>query len=273
MASTSQSATQLLRGPGKLFLQTYGTFPNEAVGYTVDGVKIKIDATYEEDTADEVLEPIASAMTSRRTTISGNLKQVNVDLLSRILGITASTTNLALTGDPEELENSLLFDMTRADGCPVILYLPRAKSDGNLELDIKRGSGVSLPFSFKSLYASGGFLRTGPAAVQTATLSTNTFARTNAAPSANIAWYSISGESAAADTLTDITGGTTLVDGELIRIQISAITMPITIVHGSGVIETSTSADFILTKLADWIDLRYDLANTKWIEVARHDAA
>lgn len=273
MATVSRSSTKQLRGPAQLFVASHGTWPSEALGYTDGPLEITVDQSYEEDEAQEVLEPISSVLTSRRVTLAAKLKQVEPDVISRILGITPSDLNLALTGDPEELELAVLAVCTRDDKAPVYVYLPRVKSEGGLSLAIGRGKSSPVDFSVKTLYEAGGYIRFA-LAVATATIATGAAARVNTAPTTQIAHIKLAGESAAADTLDDITlGATALADGEIVRLQIAAIAAPITVKHAAGVIALTGAADFVMTKLADWVDLRYDLAGTVWNEIARHDAA
>jgi hypothetical protein len=79
------------------------------------------------------------------------------------------------------------------------------------------------------------------------------------------------GEGAAADDLDSITAAD-LVDDETLRLMIYSTSQPITLKHLNGTLELTGDVDFIMTKTTDWIDLKYDLAGTKWVETARYDS-
>lgn len=273
MATTTKNEKKQLRGPSLILLAMFGTFPSEQVGYTDDKVEIEVEASQEEDEAQECLEPISSVTTKRRLMIAVPVAQVEPDNLHRVLGITPDGGNFALSGEVEEIELAALVVNTRDDSCPVYAFHPRMKSDGKLKLAIGRGKAVRVPINLKSLRAAGSYFRFGSTA-EDETLTTGVAARTQTYPLRYISWLKITSESGASDDLTDITAGagsTALTDGEIVRIQPKLSGTTITVKHGAGVIELAGEADFAMTKLADWLDLRYDLANTKWVEVARHD--
>jgi hypothetical protein len=164
------------------------------------------------------------------------------------------------------------------DRRPMHLFIPRAHSGGNMETQFGKAEASKFPFEFKAVYDATlgglGMLILGTAA-ETSTIATGAAARTNANPGRSIAWLKLAGESGAADQLDDITaagGSVALADGEVVRLQISAVAAPITLKHASGVIELKGAADWVMNKLTDWIDLYYDLTGTKWVEITRYDA-
>lgn len=279
MATVAASNNDLAWGPGKLLLADVGSQPTEEVGQHSDPMTISVSREVGEQFVQEVLAPVNHIITSENASLTGALAQVNISLLERLLGIAATGSSILFgSGSPQLAQVALRLISTVKDGRPMHLYAPRAHSVGALEMVFGKDAETKLPFELRPVYDAtlGGMfqLALGTAA-ETVTIATGAAARTNANPGHSIAWLKLSGESAAADALTDITaagGSVALANNEVVRVQITATTMPITVTHASGVIETKTSADFVLTKLADWIDLYYDLANTTWKEIARYDA-
>lgn len=272
MANTTQSTNQLWRGPGIVLLAAYGSVAVDELGYTRGPVTINRTVKVNEDQAQEVTLPIDELTESEALQIEGMLAQFNADTLAYATGLTISTRRFDFGGQPEENEYAIRLIGTAKNGMPIHVVMPRARPVQSMKLDIQRGKNVDLAFSFHALHdTTVPNIIMGPATVTSATIATGTFARTNATPTAQLSWYKLSGEGAAADSLADITGATTLVTSEVIRLQLTTVAQPITITHASGIIELKTAADFVLTKLADWIDFYYDLANTAWKELARYD--
>ncbi|MEK6684445.1 MAG: hypothetical protein AABY46_07280 [Nitrospirota bacterium] len=270
MATVSKTTNELLRGPGVLLIANQGTLPTEELGYHKSPIKFQITTNSEEDTVEDIVDIVDRIVTSRKIAISGAIAQANMDALARILAVTKSGEQLSLSGDPEELELAVRVISSTANRKPVHLYLPRAKSDASLEVTLARGKGAEMAFNFGSLYAAGAYLRTSNA-IQDLTIAVGSVTRVQAAPTTTISWLRLAGEGAAADDLT-IVAEAGLTDGEIIRVCIFSAAQPITIKHAAGLLVLKTAADFVMTSVADWIDLYYDTTGSAWKEIARYDA-
>lgn len=95
------------------------------------------------------------------------------------------------------------------------------------------------------------------------TLSSGTFTRV-----AGLNYYKISGEGAAADSMTFIGG--TLVANEIFYLQIASAAQPITLTNASDTLELDPAADWVMTSVNDWIALIYESSGTQLREVARY---
>lgn len=274
----SKTTNQLFWGHVEVLVDATGTWPTTPVGYITEAGGVSIEGSRDlagyrvaELDGDAIMKTVKRGMK-----VSLKLAQFDPALVAKALGLTEDgyviTSGNGVSSDPEL---ALRLVGTRHDGTPLHLYIPRCVSSGSMKIDFSKGAASDIPLEFTALDGTSGLFQFDfgrPSA--DLTISTGTVARVNAAAGVNgIAWHKLSGEGAAADTLTDITGTTpALAQNEIVRLQIKAITMPITIDHASGIIELTGAADWAMTKLADWLDLYYDLATTTWKEIARYDA-
>ncbi len=274
MTAVTKSTDELLRGPGKIVLAAYGTEPTEELGLHKEPIKISITQEMETDDVYDLIDPVDATTMSRVIKVSGKIAQVNKNGLAYVLGMTPDGGALNLDAPPEELRYALRVVSSRKDRSPVHLYLPHVMSNGNMEIDVKRGRTDGIGFEFTKLYGSGSKLLES-AAVQAVTLSTGAAARTRTTGEAlkYISWLRLTSETGTSDAFTDITAAAenaALADGEVVRVC-AAQGQTITVTHASGVIETKDAADFILNSVSDWIDFYYDLTNTTWKEITRFD--
>jgi hypothetical protein len=279
MGAVTKSTNDLAFGPGTLCVADAGTQPTEELGYHSDPVTMSMGREVAEQTVQEVMAAVNHVIQSETVSISGALAQVNISALERLLGVTATGQSVILgAGNPQPLEVALRLVTFTKDRRPMHLYIPRAHSAGNMESQFGKAEATKFPFTFNGVYDStlGGVARLSlGTAAETSTLATGKAPRTNANPGASIAWLKLAGEGGTADQLDDIEaagGSSALADGEIVRLQISAVAAPITIKHASGAIELKGAADWVMNKLTDWIDLYYDLTGTKWVEITRYDA-
>lgn len=272
MATVAKSKTALIRGPGVMLLANEGTVPTEEIGYTRDALVLSISSEMEEDRVNEIVDVVSMNTTSRSMSIAGNLAQCDKELFARVLGMTPDGGKFNLDAPPEELSVALRLIMSRDDRSPVHLYWSSAKSNGSLELSLQRGAGAQIPFTFNKLAGTNSYLMFASAA-ETVAIATGVADRTQAAPGKYISWLKLSGESAAADALTDIaakSGSGALTDGEVVRVQAASAAQVITVTHGSGTLETKDAANVVLNSTSWWIDFYYDATATAWKELARY---
>lgn len=273
MATVARSTNKILWGQPHLLLADYGSAAVEEVGYSLNPFTLTGSKEVAKAEVNEVTGAVLAKVMSEGMVVSGELAQFDVDILARVMGLTKSGSRLRMGGEPENNYVALRAVATTADGLAVHVSMPKAMATEALKLTAQKKELSAIPFAFEG-FNDGTTLMDMIFSLASAdvTLSTGAFARTNATPTTSITHCKMSGEGAAADTLTDITGATALVDGEIIRLQIKTTAQPITIDHAAGIIELKDSTDWAMTKLAQWIDLYYDLANTTWKEFCRYTA-
>lgn len=276
----TKTLNDLLWGHPVALIDPVGTVPTTDPGYLDEdtGVSIKISNEQGTDRVAELDGAVISRTLSRSCGFTLAFKQYNAETLARALGVPYVSGDLELSIGAGIIQSPKLNARiigTLEDGKPIHIYFPRCVVGSEVTIDLKRKDPNKLMVDFNALDSSAGMVKKYIGrTVQSATIATGTFARTQetAAPK-GIAWVKMSGEGAAADALTDITGsGPSLTDGELIRLQLTTTAQVITVTHGSGVIETKTGTNFVMTHLEDWIDLYYDATATAWKELARYDA-
>ena len=281
MTTVAKSSNDLAFGPGVLLVAATGTQPTEELGFHADPITTTAERESGKQMVQDVLAVVNHVIVSESFSFSGAIAQVNIDAMERLLGVEKTGESIVFgAGSPQPAEVALRLITTTKDRKPMHIYAPKAVSVGALGMAFGKDEATKLPFTFEAEYDStlGGLVSLSRStAAQSLTIATGTAARVNASPGSTIAWLKFAGESAAADALTDITADTegtslALANNEIVRVQIANVAQPITVTHASGVIETKTSADFVMTKLADWIDFYYDLTATTWKEIARYDA-
>jgi hypothetical protein len=276
----TETATTKVYGKPKVLLNDVDITPVGVIGLTPKDSEVSISCamTKGDDTCDEYMGALCKYILDRKNTISIPLAQIDFALVQTAFGLADGVTGrtLDLMGEvgrlPEFAARVILTNNAGAGYHWIASKCVEASEE--MKLTMKKAGAVEMPLM---LEATRGIDLTGtcklictPASATNVTISSGTFARTNATPASTITWVKVAGEGSNPDTLTDITGGTTLVDGEIIRLQVFAVADPITITHASGVIELKGAADLVLSKAGSWIDLYYDLANTTWKEIARY---
>ena len=194
----------------------------------------------------------------------------NVDLMALCLGLT-KVGNVLTVGDTTDNaqlsapEFSMAFVANTVAGTVVRLDIPYAVSIADMTLSLMEAQG-DMPFGVEAVDGGAQPYFTFGAAAINVTLATGVLTRTGA-------YHRVLGEGGAADALTSIVAAD-LVDNEILRIQIQSATMPITVTHATGVGQPQLAggANWVMTDIRSFLDLKYDLAGTKWVEFQRYNA-
>lgn len=281
MTTVAKSSNDLLKGYTAILAAATGSQPTELLGYASNSMKVKVTRKFNDFFVEDLPGVFEIDISEVGVEVSGELAQVHEDVLARCLGETKTGYEVNLgAAMPEVEELAIRVIGATKNRRPFHIYLPRALSISDLDFEMSSKKGPSvIPVTFRAIDGTAGlakFMWGRPAVA--ATIATGTFGRTQVATGATIngiSFCTVSGEGAAADTLTDITalaGTAALTNNEILRLQIAAITMPITITHASGIIEMTDAASLTLSKISDWIDFYYDLPNTTWKELTRYVA-
>lgn len=262
---------EILISRANIFFAATGQAPVTPVGYKSGATKI----AYKEKLTGHFVEDRDGAIFATRDTIEGGIKakmvQVNPTLLALAMGKAENGNSVAFGGVPTAvLEYAIKVIGTRRDGTAVTFYLYRAVSDGGFDIDIDKKKMTEIDLSFMGLDGDTdadvmGKVEIGAGNI-TATLSSGVLTRTAAA-----GYHQVGGQSGAADVLDSITGAS-LTNGEILRLQILSETAPITLTHLADTLELTGAVDWVMTKLGDYIDLRYDSTKTGWVEISRFDS-
>lgn len=212
--------------------------------------------------------PAGSYHTGEEITYEFTLHKVSAALVARAMAL-AAAGNVVTMGDPTISLFHPMFSFalagSKSDGSPYWERVPYAAAAGESEATFGGGQTVT-PIVIEALDPDENTTGLYPQIIDGSadvdkTLSTGAFARTQM-------FHRVKGEGGAADALTDITGAS-LLDGEIVTIQIWAASQPITLTHGAGILELQGAANWTMTSINDMIVLQYDLAGTKWVEVER----
>lgn len=274
MADITKTTNELMWGPAVLLVNTLASNAVNVLGYTVEPIDLEVGRDMAESYVQELTAPVINKTLRTSMKVSGTMAQVNSVVLGHILGITPGGGSITIGGEPEEIELDLRIISSMKNRAPFHLYMPRAKADSALKMAFGKDKMTDLPFGFSGAYDStlGGVGKmTFGNTIQDLTLVTGSVTRVQAAPTTTISWIRIAGEGGAADAMTDIAAAD-LANNEIVRVCIVDAADAITLTHATGVIELKDSTSWVMNKLADWIDLQYDLANTKWVELTRYDA-
>lgn len=266
----SNDSGKIMWGAATVYYGTVGQSPATQVGYTTDdGVHVKMTTKREEYRVEQRALPLLSKVTEENVTISFALAQASAESMGLALGKTPASTNIVMGGDAPSASVNKAWKIlgTDEDGNAVSVTILEGAANGDVEWAFQKKAPAGTAVNITALDADSG----SPVIIQcganiTATLSTGTFVRT-----LGTKYYRVAGEGGAADALTDITAAD-LADTERITLQISAATMPITLTHASGVVELTGACNWVMTNMADWIKLQYNLSGTKWVEISRFDA-
>jgi hypothetical protein len=254
-------------GPVAAYIGTAGEVAAVSLGYTTD-------AGVEFDPGDELIDVkvgerkgiVKQFVGDQNPMFKMTLRQSTVTQLSRLIhGSTLASSTLSISSTSTTAKTcSLKLVGLAPDGSvrtySVLYATPRIS--GAMVHNVRET--VDIPVEFRAM-STGTNLYTiqdgdGTEAV---TLSSGAFART-----AGQVFYKVSGEGAAADALTDVTGAS-LVNNELLILQIASTAQPITITHAADAMELDGSANFGMTSLDDVVYLRYATTGSKWVEVGR----
>lgn len=205
-------------------------------------------------------------LANRTGSVTLHSLQTNATLLGIAFGVTPSGQVITLDETPKLMPQiSLAFVSETLGGTAWRRDWLYVSTDG-MPKYVPTGKAlvpISMKFNVEGTGAQS-YITLGAGNV-TATLATGVLTRTGN-------YHKVAGESAAADTLTNITAAD-LVNGETLTLQISATTMPITLDN-----DTATAGHLILTPGIDWqmtrlsqsITFQYVLADTHWTEIARY---
>lgn len=271
MGATAQNTDQIVLCAATIYYGTAGEEPTLTMGYTDDeGLTFAPEAEIMDIKAAQRLGTVKRLVTDKSGTFSGNLLQATLDNLAQVIpGATLSSTTL--TQDPTSStlqEISCKLVGVNPDGIVRTYKALYANPVGNGEVTLNASGLLVQPFELKTI-SKGAAVWTivDGSGSEAVTLSTGAFAR-----AASQTYYKMSGEGAAADALSDVTGATSLVNNELLILQIASASQPITVTHATGVIELDGEANWIMADVDDVLFLRYNLAGTKWVEVGRYSA-
>jgi hypothetical protein len=259
------TASNIIVSTAAIYVGTAGSTPATYLGYCAgDSVSITFDEEFlDAETSEKVLfvkrAAIKPTFTIKCESLEATMDNMSYGLPAATLSgstITRTSTNTTVTPCSVKVVGVNASGAVRTYQC---LYA-YAKL-GEIKLSPKEW--VKFPLEFEA-YGGGDTLWTvtDGSTDSDVTLATGTFARVAA-----LNYYVISGEGAAADVMTNITG--TLVADELFYLRIASATMPITMTDLADTLELDPSADWIMTSVNDLLILKYEASETQLREVGR----
>lgn len=268
----SKSTSEIVWKRGNLFFGESGVAPATAVGYVgrEGGISVTAGKDVQDYFVDDLKGPALKQTTNRSFMVSCSLAQMTAELLALALGVEADGQTVSLGGS-SDVDNQVSFKVVgeRRDGKTVTMTCLQALPQGEVAIPFSTDNVTEVPLEIAALDDDANGLVSfviGDGNI-VATLAAGVLTRT-----ADAGYNKIQGEGGpAADTLDSITG-TSLTDNETLRLQINSATDVITFTHLAGTLELTGSVDWVMDNLDDYIDLQYDLAGTKWVEIGRHDA-
>ena len=269
------TTNELFWGLAKFLADAEGTEPVSEVGYTFDGSNITITSAkdIQEERVNEFDLPVDVHRGNGNLQAALTLSQLNPTTLAYALGLSANTNEVTIGRGLSDIPAfAVRIVGTLKNGGPIHMIATKAKVMNDFTLETGKNAQANLPIEFAILDGTtdGALFKLNRTA-STITISSGALTRTQAATPNGIAHVHVGGEGGAADTLNSITGSG-LTNLEIIRLQLSSIAEPITITHSAEDIVLKGAADFVMTKLGDWIDLYYHTAGTAWKEITRYDA-
>lgn len=270
MSGTAQNADQIVLGPAAIYYGTAGEEATLPFGYTdEDGVVFTPTAGVLEAKTGQRLGVVKRLRNDATCSLSGNFLQLSLANLAQVIPGAELASNV-LSMDPTTTtlqEMSLKVVGLDPDGNVRTIRIPYANPSGEPAITMNASNWQVLPFEFQGISRGTTMWSiTDGSGDEAVTLATGAFART-----VGQTYYKMSGEGAAADALTDITG-TSLTNNELLILQIASAAQPITITHAAGVIELDGEVNFVMGDLGDTLWLRYNTSGSKWVEVGRYVA-
>lgn len=266
----TKAVAEIFRGHANVFVAAVGAEPTTPVGYTSeDGVDVGYSKVLDLHRVDEFAGPVISELIEEDLKAAFNLEQATAELLALAHGV-AEAGNIVTLGNQTQVQKAIKIVGTQQSGVNLQLKLLQCVFSGSPTINIQRRVRSGIPLEATALIneTAGNFgaWTFGTPTNQEQTISGGVLTRI-----ADEGYHVVLGEGAAADDLDSITGAG-LVNGETLRIQIKAVAQAITLKYLLGTLELDGAVDWTMDNLDDYIDLQYDLAGTKWVEIARYNA-
>jgi len=263
----TQDVTEVLVGDLAVYVGTAGTPATNIVGFIrqEDAVEVEDGPEPKAILVNGVDYRTRSYLTHREGTITIPSLQTNATLLGIAFGVTPNGQVVTMDSTPKLMSQiSLAIVGENLAGTAYRRDWLYVSTDGMPKQSFSGRELAPLTMKFNVEGAASGVYSTFGAGNVTATISSGVLTRTGN-------YHKVIGEGAAADVLDTITGSS-LTNGETLTLQINAVAAAITLndqAAGPGELHLNPSADWIMTKLSDWIVLQYSTANTQWDEIAR----
>lgn len=264
----TKSTNKILWNRANLFFGAVGSAPVTAVGYVSreGATSTTFSREYGQYYVEELQGPAAANTTSRGFQVTCQLAQLEPELLALALGLAADGQEV-LVGGPNaaDTEVALKIVANRRDGVPVTIEIPRAKASGELGHAFSTGAATETPLQFSAMDGEAGMVKItfGPGNI-IVTPSGGTLSRV-----AGAGYHRVQGPATGIDAITSI-NGETLTNGETLRLQL-ADAEQVKFVHEYGVLELFGGVDWTLDHPDDYLDLVYETAGTRWLEIGRRD--
>lgn len=267
----TKTTNELLWSRGNVFMGPAGSVPSTPVGYVAreGGTELTLSKEVVDYMVDDLDGPALSQTISRGVSIKCNLAQVSAETLAYALGVTASGETITLGGSGSaDTLYAIKVTATRKDGRIITWQCLQGLPVGEVVIALNRDKASELPLEIRALDdATNGMMSIDLSGTGTVVeLASGVLTR-----QAGLGYHQVGGEGDAPDSLTSVAGAS-LADGEILRLQIASTGQPITLVHLADTLELDGDADWVMTRLNDYIDLQYNLAGTKWVEIGRYNA-
>lgn len=272
-----ENASQIILGPAAFYTGVAGQEATTHMGYfDEEGLQTGIEIEKLDVKSGNKIGKVKTFVIEATAKFSGTLLQATLANMAKMI------PGAVLTADGKELyiptENAVMQECSAKivginpeTGGPREIKIPYCNPAGSWTGKMSAREVQNVPFELESLSQGSKVVQIiDDFSDATVTLVSGKFTRTKGQT-----FYRVAGEGGAADALTDIEGGAgdeALVDNELIILAIADAADAITVTHGAGILEATGAANWAMDNLKDLLFLRYDLDNTKWVEVGRDDA-